>query len=127
LRLRLISLLAVIAALVASTVAFASTRASSVVVVPVKITATLREYSITFNHPSVVKGKTTKTVVFTVKNAGAVAHNIDFVGLGKRTAILAPGAKATLKITFKKKGTIQVVCDVPRHIQLGMVTTFKVK
>ena len=22
--------------------------------------------------------------------------------------------------------TLQVVCDVPRHIQLGMVTTFKV-
>ena len=122
-RLRLIALLALIAALAASAVAFASTQASSVVT-PIKITATLREYSITFNRASVLKGK---PVVFTVKNAGAVAHNIDFVGIGKRTAVLAPGAKATLKITFKKKGTIQVVCDVPRHIQLGMVTSFKVK
>jgi uncharacterized cupredoxin-like copper-binding protein len=30
-------------------------------------------------------------------------------------------------MTFKTKGSIQVVCDVPRHIQLGMVSTFKVK
>jgi len=94
------------------------------VIVPIKITATLRDYSITFSRVSVLKGK---TVVFTVKNAGAVAHNIDFTTLNKRTVVFGPGQKKTLKITFNKRGTIQVVCDVPRHIQLGMVTTFKVK
>jgi uncharacterized cupredoxin-like copper-binding protein len=32
-----------------------------------------------------------------------------------------------LKVTFTKKGSVQVVCDVPRHIQLGMVSSFTVK
>jgi uncharacterized cupredoxin-like copper-binding protein len=122
-RLRLISLLALVAVLAVSSVAYASTRSSSVIV-PIHITATLRDYSITFSRTSVLKGK---TVIFTVKNAGAVAHNIDFTSLNKRTVIFGPGLKKTLTITFKKRGTIQVVCDVPRHIQLGMITTFKVK
>jgi uncharacterized cupredoxin-like copper-binding protein len=123
LRLRLVSLLAAIAVLVVSSVAFASTQVSSVAA-PIKITVTLRDYSFTFSRASVPKGS---TVVFTVKNAGATSHNVDFVGTGKRSAIIAAGTKTTLKIIFKKKGTIQVVCDVPRHIQLGMVSTFKVK
>ena len=37
------------------------------------------------------------------------------------------GSPMTLKLVFKKAGTFQVVCDVPRHIQLGMVSSFKVK
>jgi uncharacterized cupredoxin-like copper-binding protein len=125
-RLRLISLLALVSVLVVSSVAYASTQRTgkSSLIVPVKITATLRDYSITFSRVSVLKGK---TVVFTVKNAGAVAHNIDFTSLNKRTVVFGPGQSRKLTITFKKRGTIQVVCDVPRHIQLGMVTTFKVR
>jgi uncharacterized cupredoxin-like copper-binding protein len=122
LRLRLIALSALIAALAVSGVAYAATSSQSVVA-PTKITITMHEYSFTFSKKAVKAGT---TVVFTVKNAGTIQHNVDFTSLSKRTAILAPGAHATLKITFKKKGTIQVVCDVPRHIQLGMVTTFKV-
>jgi uncharacterized cupredoxin-like copper-binding protein len=104
-------------------VAIASTRNSSVIV-PIKITATLKDYSFHFSRLSVPKGS---TVVFTVKNRGATAHNIDFVGTGKRSPVLAAGKTTTLKIVFKKRGVFQVVCDVPRHIQLGMVSTFKVK
>ena len=121
-RLRFIALLALIASLAVSGVAYAATSSQSVIA-PTKITITMHDYSFTFSKRSVKKGT---TVVFTVKNAGTVQHNVDFTSLTKRTAILAPGGKATLKIVFKKKGTIQVVCDVPRHIQLGMVTTFKV-
>jgi uncharacterized cupredoxin-like copper-binding protein len=115
-----------VSVLVVSSVAYASTQRTgkSSLIVPVKITATLRDYSITFSRVSVLKGK---TVVFTVKNAGAVAHNIDFTSLNKRTVVFGPGQSRKLTITFKKRGTIQVVCDVPRHIQLGMVTTFKVR
>jgi uncharacterized cupredoxin-like copper-binding protein len=123
LRLRLISLIALISALLVTSVAIASTRNSSVIV-PIKITATLKDYSFHFSRLSVPKGS---TVVFTVKNRGATAHNIDFVGTGKRSPVLAAGKTTTLKIVFKKRGVFQVVCDVPRHIQLGMVSTFKVK
>jgi uncharacterized cupredoxin-like copper-binding protein len=124
LRPRLISLLVVIAALVIASAAFASTQASSVVKKPIKITVTLNEYSIKFSRASVPKGS---IVIFTVKNAGKIAHNADFVGTGKRTPISGPGSSKTLKITFPKKGSVQVVCDVPRHIQLGMLTSFTVK
>jgi plastocyanin len=122
LRFRLISLLALIVALAVSGVAVASS-SSSKVTAPIKITVTLRDYSFGFSRHSVPKGS---TVIFTVKNAGTVQHNVDFTSLNKRSPIISAGTKTTLKIIFKKKGTIQVVCDVPRHIQLGMVSTFKV-
>ena len=124
-RFRLISLLALIVALAVSGVAVASSQSasSSKVVAPTKITVTLKDYSFGFSRHSVRKGT---TVLFTIKNAGAVQHNIDFTSYNKRSAIIAPGATTKLKVLFSKKGTIQVVCDVPRHIQLGMVSTFKV-
>ena len=121
-RLRFIASVVAVVALALSGVAAASTTSRSVVA-PTKITVTLHDYSFTFSKRSVKAGT---TVLFTVKNAGTVQHNVDFTSLSKRSAIIAPGAKTTLKVVFKKKGTIQVVCDVPRHIQLGMVTTFKV-
>src|SRR5436305_14945294 len=122
LRLRSIALLAVTVALALSGVAYA---ASSVVAPkPIKITVTLKDYSFGFSRTSVPHGS---TVIFTVRNTGTVQHNVDFTSVNKRTAILSPGAKATLKVVFKKKGTIQVVCDVPRHIELGMVSSFHVK
>ena len=122
-RLRFIAPVAVVLALVVSGFALAAKQAASVAA-PIKITVTLSEYSFKFSRASVPKGS---TVIFTLKNAGAVQHNIDFVGTGKRSALIAAGGKSTLKITFAKKGTFQVVCDVPRHAQLGMVTSFKVK
>ena len=122
-RLRFIAPVAVVLALVVSSFALAAKQATSAAA-PIKITATLSDYAFKFSRASVPKGS---TVVFTVKNAGTVQHNIDFVGTGKRSAVLAAGGKGTLKVTFTKKGSIQVVCDVPRHIELGMVSSFKVK
>jgi uncharacterized cupredoxin-like copper-binding protein len=122
LRLRFIAAVVAVVALAVSGVAAASSTSRSVVA-PTKITVTLKDYSFVFSKRSVKAGT---TVLFTVKNTGTVQHNVDFTSLSKRSAIIAPGAKTTLKVVFKKKGTIQVVCDVPRHIQLGMVTTFKV-
>jgi uncharacterized cupredoxin-like copper-binding protein len=122
-RFRHIAPVAVVLALLFSSFALAANQASSVTA-PIKITATLSDYAFKFSRSTVPKGS---VVVFTVKNVGAVQHNIDFVGTGKRSALVSPGGKTTLKMTFKTKGSIQVVCDVPRHIQLGMVSTFKVK
>ena len=120
-RLRTIALLVVTAALALSGVAYAANSATAVT--PIKITITMKDYSFGWSRSSVPKGS---IVVFTVKNAGTVQHNVDFTTISRRSAVIAPGAKTTLRIVFKRKGSIQVVCDVPRHIQLGMVTTFKV-
>jgi uncharacterized cupredoxin-like copper-binding protein len=127
LRARLIPVLVLLVALAVSGVAVAASSTHQVVKKPkpILITVKLHDYSFSFSRASVPRGS---TVIFTVRNVGSVQHNIDFTSLNKRTAILSPGKKATLKIVFKKKkATIQVVCDVPRHIQLGMVSTFKVK
>jgi uncharacterized cupredoxin-like copper-binding protein len=123
LRFRLVASLAVIGALLVTSVAIAASQHSTVVK-PIKITVTLRDYSFKFSRTSVPKGS---TVIFTIKNAGSQPHNLDLVGTGKRSPIMATGKTATLKVVFKAKKTIQVVCDVPRHIQLGMVSSFKVK
>jgi uncharacterized cupredoxin-like copper-binding protein len=123
LRFRLIAPLAAAFALAVAGAAYGATTSTHVVKPPVKITVSLREYSFTFSRKSVPKGS---TVVFTVINKGAIGHNMDLVGTGKRTAILAPGKSAKLTVKFLKRKTIQVVCDVPRHIQLGMVASFKV-
>jgi len=127
LRFRFIALLALVSALAVSGVAVASS-SSNKVVAPVKITVTLHDYSFSFSKASakLPAGAKSVTVVFTIKNAGAVQHNMDLTTLNKRSAIISPGAKTTLKVVFKKKGTYQVVCDVPRHIQLGMVSSFKI-
>ncbi len=123
-RFRLIApIAAVIFALAAVGVASGASTTKSVVKPPIKINVALREYSFTFSRKSVPAGS---TVIFTVVNKGTVQHNMDLVGTGKRTAILSPGKSAKLTVVFKKKGVIQVVCDVPRHIQLGMVSSFKV-
>ena len=122
-RLRLIVLGVVMAVLALAGVSYAATSTAKVTA-PIKITVTLKDYSFGWSRTSVPTGS---TVIFTVKNVGAVQHNVDFTSISKRSAIIQPGAKTTLKVVFKKKGTIQVVCDVPRHVQLGMVSTFKVK
>jgi len=122
LRLRTIALLVVTAALALSGVAYAAN--SSTAVTPIKITITMKDYSFGWSRSSVPKGS---IVVFTVKNVGTVQHNVDFTTISRRSAVIAPGAKTTLRVVFKRKGSIQVVCDVPRHIQLGMVSAFKVK
>ena len=123
-RLRSVILLAFTAALAVSGFACATSASAAPTPTPIKVTVTLKDYSFGLSRSSVPVGS---TVVFTVKNTGLAQHNVDFTSVGKRSAIIAPGAKTTLKITFKKKGSIQVVCDVPRHIELGMVSTFKVK
>jgi uncharacterized cupredoxin-like copper-binding protein len=123
LRFRLTASLAVIAALLVSSVAVAASHQSTVVK-PIKITVTLRDYSFKFSRTSVPKGS---TVLFTIKNVGTQPHNLDLVSTGKRSPIIATGKSTKLKVVFKTKKTIQVVCDVPRHIQLGMVSSFKVK
>jgi plastocyanin len=124
LRLRFIVLGVVIAVLALAGVSYAATSNAKLTKPPLKVTVTLKDYSFGWSRASVPVGS---TVIFTVRNTGTVQHNVDFTSLNKRSAIIAPGAKTTVKIVFKKKGLIQIVCDVPRHIQLGMISTFKVK
>ena len=64
------------------------------------------------------------TVVFTVKNAGALSH--DFKIAGKTSKQLAKGASTKLTVVFKKAGSFKYLCTESGHAAAGMVGTLKV-
>jgi plastocyanin len=57
-----------------------------------------------------------------VVNDGAVDHNLLVGELGKGTPNLVPGQSGALDLTDQPAGTYRVVCDLPGHIEAGMVT-----
>jgi plastocyanin len=113
-RLILAAALAIVAALVFAAVAAAGPRASTSVAV------TAKEFSFVLSTKSVKKG----AVTFNVVNKGKIPH--DFKINGKKTALIPPGKKATLKVTFAKSGSYPYLCTVPGHSKLGMKGVLKV-
>lgn len=87
----------------------------------VKITVKASEFKFGMSRRSVPAGT---TVVFTVINTGKITH--DFKIAGKKTAKLAPGAKATLKVVFTKKGKYPYLCTLLGHAGAGMKGVFGV-
>lgn len=67
------------------------------------------------------------TVIFTVKNDGQAAHDFSFGSRGGGTALLDPGATATLKVKFLKPGNYTYICTVAGHQEAGMIGVLKVK
>jgi plastocyanin len=57
-----------------------------------------------------------------VVNDGAVDHNLLVGELGKGSRNLTPGERQVLDLTEQPAGTYRVVCDLPGHIEAGMVT-----
>jgi uncharacterized cupredoxin-like copper-binding protein len=79
-----------------------------------KVTVTATEFKFKLSKTTVPTG----TVIFTVVNRGKISH--DFKIGGKKTKSLLPGQKATLKVTFKKKGRYGYICSLPGHAGAGM-------
>ena len=79
------------------------------------------EMSFTLARTVVRKG----TVIFKVVNKGETAH--DFKINGKKTPDVQPGGSATLKVTFRKKGSYPYRCTVPGHAEAGMKGVLTVK
>jgi plastocyanin len=57
-----------------------------------------------------------------VVNDGQVAHDLVIGELGKGTIELAPGERQVLDLSGQPAGTYRVVCDLPGHIEAGMVS-----
>jgi uncharacterized cupredoxin-like copper-binding protein len=74
----------------------------------------------------VLSKKTAKRgiVVFTVTNVGKIEH--DFKISGRKTRLLSHGQKATLRVTFLRKGHYDYVCTVPGHAAAGMKGVFTI-
>ena len=79
------------------------------------------EFNFTLSKKTVKKGA---PVVFKVTNRGAIAH--DFKIAGKKTAQLAAGKTATLRVTFAKTGKFAYLCTLPTHATAGMKGTITV-
>ena len=84
-----------------------------------------KEFKILLPVTTVAAGK----VSFVVKNIGKTQHDLAIAGPAvtgpKQTALINPGASATLTVTLGK-GTYTLTCTVPGHAQLGMKATLKV-
>jgi len=86
-----------------------------------RITVTASEFKFKLSRNRLA---TPGTVSFRVVNAGRVAH--DFKIAGKKTPVLSPGQRATLKVAFKKKGKYAYRCTLPGHAAAGMKGVFGV-
>jgi uncharacterized cupredoxin-like copper-binding protein len=100
-----------------ASVALARTDTTSVTVTAGKPS----EFRYTLSKKIVPKG----IVTFAVTNRGRLSH--DFKVAGKKTARLASGKRATLKVTFSRTGRYAFVCTVPGHAAAGMKGVLTVK
>jgi uncharacterized cupredoxin-like copper-binding protein len=66
------------------------------------------------------------TYVFKTVNKGNAVHNFDIQKV-KAGKVISPGKTSTFSVVFKKAGSYQYICDVPRHAELGMAGRLTVK
>jgi len=110
-----------VGALVGASLALALPAGAASQATGVTVTAgTPSEFRFTLSKKSVAKG----AVTFTVTNKGKITH--DFRIGGKKTALLKPGKKATLRVVLKA-GKAPYLCTLPGHAAGGMKGTLTVK
>jgi uncharacterized cupredoxin-like copper-binding protein len=110
----------VLAVLAVGVFAGAGSASSNSPAASTKVLVAASEFKFVFSKKTAPVG----TVTFVVTNKGKVAH--DFKIGGKKTATLAPGKTATLKLVLKK-GKYAYLCTLPGHAAAGMKGVFIVK
>jgi len=92
---------------------------------PAAVSATLSEWTIRLSDATVPAGP----VTFTVTNSGSIPHALEVEGHGteRQTALIQPGASATLTLTLDP-GTYEIYCPVGQdsHKKRGMDTHLRV-
>ena len=83
------------------------------------VSVTAKEYRFILSRKSAPHG----VVVFHVVNKGKLKH--DFKIAGKKTPLVKPRGKATLRVTLAKGKRYRYICTVPGHVTLGMKGTFR--
>src|SRR5512146_314493 len=93
---------------------------------PPAVNVTLSEWKVELSARSVAAGP----VTFTVANTGTIPHAFEIEGQGieRETAVIQPGASATLTLQLKP-GSYEVYCPVGQdsHKKLGMDARLKVE
>ncbi|MEA2459723.1 MAG: hypothetical protein QOC95_2695 [Thermoleophilaceae bacterium] len=86
---------------------------------PGSLSVSETEFKLTPSSPKVAKAG---TVSIQVKNDGTTQHALEVVAPGGevKTAPIAPGKNATLKVNLSKAGTYQWYCPIDGHRGMGM-------
>lgn len=63
---------------------------------------------------------------FVLSNEGGAIHEMRILGVHVASGDIYPGRTGEVRVTFKKVGEFQVVCDVADHRQRGMIGTIRV-
>lgn len=100
----------------------AATVASSARPQTTNVTVSATEMSFALSTTTVPHG----TVVFTVKNSGALNHDFSFGSAGGGTPMLKPGESATITVQFPKPGKYTFICTVEGHQEAGMIGALNV-
>ena len=115
------ALVLVLAAAVAG-LAPARTASAGPTVTVTRVTVNMYEYRFALSVKKVRVG----TVIFTVVDKGALAHDFSIQKLQKVSALVQHGGHTTLRVTFKKPGTYYYLCTVGAHVQYGMFGNLRV-
>jgi plastocyanin len=91
----------------------------------IEITATEYEFN---GDPGVIAPG--DTIEFDVENAGEIDHSLEVLSssgtsLG-RTERIAPGASASVTVTFDDAGVYRLICDVDDHLSRGQTASISV-
>jgi uncharacterized cupredoxin-like copper-binding protein len=84
------------------------------------VTVVMKEFRFILSKRSVRAG----TVVFQLENKGHIPH--DFKIAGKKSKLVQPGKKSTLRVVFRHAGRYPYLCTVPGHAQAGMKGVLRV-
>jgi uncharacterized cupredoxin-like copper-binding protein len=97
-----------------------STTTTSVPGPSTTVTVTMLDYSYSMSQTTIPQG----TVTFVITNKGNEVHNFDIQGV-KVGALLGANGTETWTVGLTA-GTKQVICDVPFHVDRGMVATLNI-
>jgi len=78
-------------------------------------------------EPSTLEVPAGTEVVVQFKNAGAMAHNVQFPEFDAGTETIGSGKSETFRFTAGESGTYEYLCDVPGHAQAGMTGEITVR
>lgn len=93
-------------------------------VVTKNVTVTMLDFK--FKRSFVGPYKRGVKYVFKTVNKGNAVHNFDIQKV-KAGKVIPSGKTYTFSVIFKKAGSFQFICDVPRHAELGMAGRLTVK
>lgn len=81
-----------------------------------RVTVKMYEYRFVLSVKKVPVG----TVVFTILNKGQLPHTFSIQRLQKVSALVQPGQRTVMRVTFRKAGKYYYLCTVGAHVQYGM-------